>query len=68
MNDTELRCLCAGLSADEIRADPQHGLLISASGARKLAALASDPERAQVVRDQVADAVRRTLRVLPGGK
>ena len=35
-------CRAAGVTDDEMRDDPQHGLLLSASGVRKLAATGPD--------------------------
>lgn len=45
----EMRELCeyAGLDQTEMREDPQHGLLITASGVRKLCAIAEDQPLAQ---------------------
>jgi hypothetical protein len=43
-------CKKAGVTADEMREDPEHGLLPSPSAVRKLAAIASDQAKAQEVR------------------
>jgi hypothetical protein len=58
----------AGLTAEELAYDPEIGVLISATGARKLAAIAPDPRRAQALLDLVATVLRRKLRVVEGGK
>ena len=43
----------AGVHPDEMRDDPEHGLLISASGVRKMASVAPDPARAIELADQL---------------
>jgi hypothetical protein len=65
-SDKELLRMCeiAGVTADEVRHDPKHGLLVSASGARKLSMLAEDQARAQAVRNFIADVMRSGFRVV----
>jgi hypothetical protein len=46
-DDMRRLCELAGLDASEMREDPEHGLLITASGVRKLCAIAPDEALAQ---------------------
>lgn len=57
-------CQLAGITADEISIHPEYGLMVSASGVRKLTRLAPNPARAQAVRDFVADIQRSSFRVV----
>jgi hypothetical protein len=70
MNSNELRqlCIAAGLTEDELRDEPELGLLVSASGVQKLAALAPDREAARDLLDLIAREVRKTFRVVPGAR
>ena len=54
----------AGIDPAEVRHDPEHGALLSAEGVGKLAAIAPDQQRAQQVRDFVAQTVRRSFRAV----
>jgi hypothetical protein len=47
----------AGLTKDDMMFDPEHGLLVSLEGARKMAKLAPDPEDARVVLDQIEESI-----------
>ena len=54
----------AGLTADEIMDHPEHGLLVNASGLRKLAAIAPNPGPARVILEWVAQERRKQFRIV----
>jgi len=60
--------LDAGVLPSEMKYDEEHGVLLSASAVRKLAARAPDRERAKIVLDQVADSVRAGFKCIEGGR
>lgn len=66
--EARMLCMLAGLDATEMLDHPEHGVLISPSGARKLSLIAPDQRRAQDFRDFIAEVVRSQLSVVPGGK
>jgi hypothetical protein len=69
MKDSDLVRMCrdAGVLPSEMVHDPVHGWLLSAAAVRKLAAKAPDQDRAQTVRDMVADVVRSGFKAIDGG-
>jgi hypothetical protein len=54
----------AGVLPHEMRADPEHGLLVSPSGARKLAAIAPDRYAAATFNAQLARRMRDWMRAM----
>lgn len=54
----------AGLDESEIRRDPEHGVLVSASGVRKLCALSTDASAVRFVLDLVAREQRNEMRLV----
>ena len=69
-DDKWLRKLCAraGVTANEMRQHPEHGLMLTASAVRKLAEAAPDQDAAKEVLNMMAQMQRSALRVVPGGK
>lgn len=59
----EMLALCqrAGIEPDEMMDDPEHGLVLSPSGVRKLCALAPDQEKAQAMSQMVSRIERNGL-------
>ncbi len=55
-------CLRAGVTADEMRDDPDHGLVLTMAGVRKLAAMAPDQQAAAAVVKECADTAARVRR------
>jgi hypothetical protein len=57
-------CAEAGLDPSEVRDHPEHGLCVSETGLRKLAAIAPKPGPAQYLLAQLSQQRRRQLRVV----
>ena len=68
LTTAEMQALCAtaGLTPDEMQMDPDCGLLVSASGARKLAAIAPDQVKAQQLIEYLSEVRRTSLRLVGG--
>jgi hypothetical protein len=54
----------AGVLPDELQIDPTHGLLVSPSGARKLATIAPDRYAAATLNVQISKLLADRLRVV----
>jgi hypothetical protein len=64
MTDNDLRALCAvaGIGADEIRHDPTHGICLTLSAVRKLAALSPNQQAAAALVRECSDTAARMRR------